>query len=332
LTQWSVTQFRPIEGPEWDTFISESDCATFQHTRKFLSYHGNRFQDISLVIRDSNGKIAGVIAAAQDGHDQDTVISHPGATFGGLVASAEYSGTSFRTMMNAALHFWLEHGYRSLRYKVVPVIYHRRPYQEDQYVLWSLGARTSRRTLSACLDLVNRPAMSSRRKRSLQKAQRVGITLRSGLDVLPELWPIVETGLRDRHNVDPVHSLAEIQFLAAAFEDQIECIGAYSNGTIVGGVVLLLSPLLAHVQYSVSSHVGMTIGAMDILISHSIESSLRAGRRYFDLGISTDHTGLELNDGLHSFKMGFGAGTILYDHLELDLSSAPIANRLPNLD
>jgi hypothetical protein len=36
----------------WDKLVVESWNGTFLHQRRFLSYHGDRFQDLSLIIED----------------------------------------------------------------------------------------------------------------------------------------------------------------------------------------------------------------------------------------------------------------------------------------
>jgi hypothetical protein len=41
--------------PAWDEFCSSAINATFLHTRRFLAYHGNRFEDVSLIMMESGG-------------------------------------------------------------------------------------------------------------------------------------------------------------------------------------------------------------------------------------------------------------------------------------
>ena len=69
----------------WDDLVARSVNGTMLHTRRFLGYHGDRFRDRSLVITKSNGKLCGVLPAAEDPADAALVSSHPGLTYGGLV-------------------------------------------------------------------------------------------------------------------------------------------------------------------------------------------------------------------------------------------------------
>ena len=318
MSAWAVALFEPADQPAWESLVAESGSGTILHSREYLAYHGDRFVDRSLTLRDPAARLAGAFPAAQSPDDPATVVSHPGVTFGGLLARTDVTGAAYAAMFERALAHWARLGYHKLVYKAVPLIYHTTPRQEDGYVLWRLGARVSRRTLSACIDLAHRLPPSSRRKRSLAKARR-DCTVRRGYDVLARFWPVAEAALLERHGVRPVHTLAEIQFLARRFEANIECVGAFAGDELVAGAVLFLSPAVTHVQYSLSSPRGLAAGAMDLVIEDAIAASLARQARYFDLGISTDPSGAELNESLHRFKMEFGAGTIVYEQYALDL-------------
>lgn len=319
MTEWAIAPFEQAGANEWDALVAASGNGTMLHTRRFLAYHGDRFADRSLIVRDAAGCLNGVIPAAESPGDPTLVVSHPGATFGGLLTLPHVTGAAYRSMFERVLRAWEELGYARLAYKPAPYIYHSVPRHEDCYVLWRLGARVTRRTLSACIDLAHRRPPSSRRKRSLAKALRAQCSIRRGRAVVPQFWPIVESALLERHNRRPVHSLAEMQFLASTFDDEISCLGAFAGDEIIAGIVLFNSPTVTHVQYSLSSPAGMAVGAMDLLVEDAVESSLARGARYLDLGISTDASGLELNENLHQFKMEFGAGTVVYEQYEIDL-------------
>lgn len=319
MTEWTIAPFDTADASEWDALVDASANGSMLHTRRFLAYHGDRFADRSLTVRGPDGRLAGVIPAAESPADGSTVVSHPGATYGGLLTVPGVGGAAYRSMLERSLDVWCGLGYTALAYAPAPFIYHRVPCQDDCYVLWRLGARLSRRTLSACIDLGHRLPPSSRRKRSLAKALRSGCSVRRGAAILPAFWPVVEAALFERHGRRPVHTLEEIQFLASAFQANVECLGAYVGDEIVAGVVLFNSPTVTHVQYSLSSPAGMSAGAMDLLVEHAIEASAERNARFVDLGISTDSEGLELNESLHQFKLEFGAGTVVYERYELEL-------------
>lgn len=72
----------------WDEFVlNESINGIIYHTQNFLSYHGNRFIDSSIIIFD-NKKMIGVFPCCIYNNE---FYSHKGSTCGGLVFSEEYN-------------------------------------------------------------------------------------------------------------------------------------------------------------------------------------------------------------------------------------------------
>jgi len=314
LSDWNVAPFEDRDREAWDRLVEEGGKGTLLHTRRFLDYHGERFVDRSLVFRDRGGHLRGVFPAAQSTEHPDTVVSHPGATVGGLVSDPLVTGLPFATMLQDAYAHWAGLGYRRLRYRAVPWIYHNEPRQEDLYYLWRSGATLAVRQLSECIDLRN---VVKRRVRRYPKAE--AISLQFGAAYLPQLWPVIEASLDARHHVRPIHSVDEIVDLSARFPDEIVTIAAVTNAGVVGGAVLFCSANVVHLQYCISSAEGMAVNSGDILVYRAIEYARERNANFFDFGISTDRAGRSLNEGLHRFKIKFGAGTIVYEQYELEL-------------
>ena len=71
-----------IHKDDWDQYVLNSNNGTIFHLRKFLSYHEDRaFQDSSLIFSENNQ----IIALFTGAIIQDSLHSHPGASFGGFV-------------------------------------------------------------------------------------------------------------------------------------------------------------------------------------------------------------------------------------------------------
>src|SRR5258705_9255417 len=68
----------------WDEFVARAPMATLLHTRRYLSYHGERFSDVSVLLVDERQRVIAVFPAALDPDDDKCVISHPGVTYGGI--------------------------------------------------------------------------------------------------------------------------------------------------------------------------------------------------------------------------------------------------------
>ncbi len=314
-----VRGYQRAHADAWDDLVGRSCNGTFLHTRRFLSYHGDRFLDRSMVLEDRRGRVIGVFPAAVSPNCPEMIASHPGLTYGGLVHDGSVRGAS----MIAALHEIVDHyrrlGYSQLRYKVVPTIYHSAPADDDLYALFRLEARRYRTDLSAAIDLSHRGRVTKRRIRSRRKAETAGVATDESWDEIGGFWKILEANLAQRHDTAPVHSLAEIRLLHDLFPGEIILIVARADGLLVGGAVLFAAGPALHMQYTATTEQGRAACVTDLIMERAIGLGRRRGQRFFDFGVSTSHEGWYLDEGLCEFKASFGAGGVVYDHYELDL-------------
>jgi len=313
--------FEPADAARWDDFCDRSYCATFLHTRRFLSYHCDRFQDRSVIL-ESKGEWFGVLPAALDPHDPCTVVSHPGITYGNVVHDGSLRGAAMIEAFGSIIGLLQGAGAKRLHYKALPYIYHRAPAQDDLFALHRLGARRYRCDLSSCIDLAHRLPVSERRRRGVKKAARVELAFDDGIEMLGELWPVVEDNLRRKHETRPTHSLDEMRWLAESFADQIGIRVARLRGEVVAGIVMFRCTPVVHAQYIASNDAGRECSALEALFERCIREAVELAARYFDFGISTEEQGRVLNEGLYRFKSEFGSSGVVHDFYELDLQGA----------
>jgi hypothetical protein len=306
----------------WEGLVAESWNGTFLHQRKFLSYHGERFQDLSLVLEDGRGRIVGVFPAALDPGREGYATSHPGLTYGGIIHAGSLRGEMMIEALQAIAKEYRAAGLRFLRYKAVPHIYHRVPSADDLYALFCLGAALCRCDLSATIDLPSRPRSSKLRRRDLNRARRSGVQIVFGSCYFEAFWPVLEENLTTKHRVSPVHTIEEIKRLQSIFPEQIECVVGKLNDEVVAGAVLFRTPQVIHAQYIGSTALSREVAAMTAVLEQAIVKSEEWGARYFDFGISTEDGGRRLNSGLQQFKTSFGAGGVTYEFYDLDLENA----------
>jgi hypothetical protein len=247
------------------------------------------------------------------------VVSHPGATFGGLVHDGTLGGQRTFEALGAAAAAYHGLGFVALLYKAVPWIYQRVPSGDDLHALYRLGAERTRVDLSCAIDFANPRPPSARRKRGLKKAKAAGLQLSDSRELLPAYWTLLEASLQRRYGVDPVHSLKEIERLTDLFPDQIRFCFASRNDEMIAGVVIFSSAQVDHMQYSASGEAGREVSALDLVFEHMIEAAGSAGRRFFDFGISTEDEGRVLNEDLYRFKFEFGGGGVAHEFYELAL-------------
>ncbi|MBE8158819.1 MAG: GNAT family N-acetyltransferase [Betaproteobacteria bacterium] len=298
--------YAPAVAEKWDSFIQNCPMATFLHSRRFLSYHGDRFKDCSLVFADGE-KMLGVLPAAQSGRAAE---SHPGATFGGVIHNGELSGEKMREAVNLAAKHYRRAGFDSFIYKAPPACYRRRPADDDLCALHELGAKLISCKLSCVINLADRGKIAHARRKGRSKAMLAGLAAACGMEYLPAIWRLVEDNMRRRHNTAPVHSPAEIAQLAEMFPNNIKFHAGMLAGEIVCGGVLFLSDSVWHAQYVHSNETGRKIYALDFFYEHLIGLAAAAGMRHFSFGPSNNPQaeGGALNEKLHAFKKQFGGG------------------------
>jgi hypothetical protein len=308
-----------IDAEQHDALVARAPMGTFLHTRRFLSYHGDRFRDLSLAFLDEGERLIAVLPAAVDPGDERCVVSHPGATYGGIVHDGRLRGGRMIEAFEALRRHYADAGFERLRYKAVPHIYHRVPAGDDLYALFRLEARRYRCDLSCSIDLATGPAPTERRRRSLKKARKAGVEVRTGAELIAPLWRVLEENLAREHGAKPVHAEGEMRRLHALFPDAIEFVAGLVDEEVVAGVVLFVTPTVMHAQYICSSDAGYRVSALDAIFQHSIEAAQSRGARYFDFGTSNEREGRHLNEGLFQFKSEFGGGGVPHEYYELDL-------------
>lgn len=291
----------------WDAAVEASRNGTFLHRRAYMDYHSDRFNDFSLIAFGRSGHIVAVLPADVSG---STLRSHAGLTYGGWLMSDRADINTMMEVWAASREFARAQGIDTLIYKPVPHIFHRYPAEEDLYALFRDGATTESVQVSSAIDLSSPLPFDQNARRGTAKARNAGLTVAESTDYT-SFWHILGEVLAERHSASPVHSLDEIELLAARFPDNIRLYGVYDGNRMIAGTVLYITPTVAHAQYIASDSGGRATGALALLFGTLIEKF--AGRmRYFDFGTSNEDRGRVLNAGLVRQKCGFGARAVAF--------------------
>jgi len=278
-----------------------------------MDYHADRFRDASLLIRE-DGRLRALLPANREG---ETLWSHQGLTFGGVIAHTELTARRALGVFDAIVARARNDGLARLIYKAVPHVYQRIPSEEDLYALFRHDARLIRRDLSAAIRFDERPRYRKGRRASVNRARSSALRVARSHDF--EAFMALEKRTLVRHGATPTHTGAELALLAGRFPDHIRLHVVPAHDDILAGLVTYETPLVAHVQYIGATDEGRTRGAVDLLVDHAISEAARAARRWFEFGISTTEGGRTLNEGLARNKESYGARAVVYDWYELEL-------------
>ncbi|MFV0469686.1 MAG: GNAT family N-acetyltransferase [Dysgonomonas sp.] len=299
---------------DWDEFISLSKNGTFILQRDFMEYHSHRFQDYSLLFYIDDK----LIALLPANKVEDTLYSHSGLTYGGLILTEKSGAALVLQLMENLIAFLKKNQFRKLIYKPIPLIYHKQAAEEDLYALFRLGARLTSRSISSTIFLRDRIKYTRDRRRAISKANKYNLKVQEASD-FSLFWELLNENLEDRHQVKPVHSLDEITYLKSKFPDHIRLFYSYNDEhNILGGVLVFDMGHIIHVQYISPNKEGRALGGVDIVFDY-LYSTIYPDRQYFDFGISTENGGMYLNEGLIAQKEGFGGRGTVYDAYEIDI-------------
>lgn len=299
---------------EWNEFISKAKNGLFLFDRGYMEYHSDRFYDHSLLLFNDDELLA-VLPATQQGN---TLSSHAGLTFGGLILHKRASISFVLEVFEALKNYLKEIGITILVYKSIPYIYHQLPAQEDLYALFRNNAELFRRDVNSVIDLSVKPSYTKGTKYNLGKAKKNNVKIEQNFE-FNTFMNIVTEILVTKYKIKPTHTVDEITLLANRFPNNIKLYMAFCEEVCMGGVVIYETKRVVHSQYIGITEEGKNIGALDALIDHLVHR-YSVSHAYFSFGISTEDSAKVLNEGLVRNKESFGARTIVHDFYKIFLA------------
>jgi hypothetical protein len=313
MSNYRVEKYTKENRLAWDTFISEAKNATFLFARDFMEYHSDRFTDYSLLVYKDDLLYA-VLPANIVG---DKLYSHKGLTYGSLVLSKSAKLLYTFEAFKALLAFLNAKAISTLELRNIPTFYNTMPSDELSYFLFKANATLIKRDALMVIDTSNKIKFQKNRREGINKAKRNGLTIAVD-DNFEGFWnEILIPNLQQKHAVAPVHSLEEIQLLAAKFPDHIKQVNVYKDNVIVAGTTLFLTKTTIHPQYVSGNSDKNAFGSLDLAYDYII-NHFDSSKRYFDFNISSEENGTALNSGLIFWKESCGARTYVADNYLID--------------
>ncbi|GAA3785468.1 hypothetical protein GCM10022271_17480 [Corallibacter vietnamensis] len=317
MNDYNVVAYTSKYYDQWNSFVAQAKNATFLFHRDFIEYHQDRFEDASKMIFKGD-KLVALFPANKNG---DTIYSHQGLTYGGLLLKDQAVFTDVLNVFKELLAFFNKLGVNDLVLKMLPRIYNKLPSDTLDYFMFILNAQLVRSDITMVIENSHRLELtSSNRKRGLKKAKKQNLVVKEEED-LSAFWnQILVPNLRDRFNVKPVHTLQEITYLKSKFPKNIRQFNVYKNDEIVAGTTIFESEMVAHAQYISANNQKQELGSLDMIFHHLIEDVF-ASKKYFDFGICNENEGKQINQGLLSWKESFGARSISQNFYKIETSN-----------
>ena len=305
--EYKVVEFSEGASQAWDDFVCNAKNGTFMLTRKFINYHGERFDDSSLMIYKNDRLIAVLPANIKD----DIAYSHQGLSYAGLVLKQLIKLQDALSAFYVVLKYFDEKGIKELIVKQIPSLYQLTPSDEMNYAFFVTKSELYRRDAAICLKpSMYRPNENRKRRIKLAKSHRFDI--RETNDMAPFWNDVLIPNLQISHDGKPVHSLDEIQFLKDSFPENIMQYDIYEGNKIVGGTTLFTTKKTSLAQYISATPYGKSKDALSYLFSHIITEKSN-DFEYFSFGHSNEDNGHVLNQTLSYWKESFGGSTLTHD-------------------
>ncbi len=311
-----IIRYTPDRATEWNQFVSRSKNATFLFDRGYMDYHADRFCDHSLMVYHK-GRLYAVLPANAD---TDTLWSHQGLTYGGLLTGPEATTGHVCDIFIALNDYLRRQGFRRVVYKTTPWIYHLMPAEEDLYALVNVcGAKIITRHISSTIERGHLLAFTEARRSGIRKAKASSLQVAEpGIEGISLFWPILNDNLASKYGATPVHTQVEMRLLMSRFPEHIRLFTVDDGNQTVAGTVIYVTPEVTHTQYISASHRGKQTGALDLLFDYLLKEVF-SHSHFFDFGKSSDGDGHDLNRNLIFQKEGFGGRGICYDWYEYQL-------------
>lgn len=318
-----IIRFTEEQADCWDDFVWQANNGTLFHTRAFLAYHPpDRFIDHSLIFQNA-GKTIAVFPAVDWLLDKKRMlISHRGASYGGLVAKSTLSIKDSFRLVKALLEYSRSCGFDVIDITPPPQIYLNRPSNYIDFALLQNGFSYRKREISSVIPLdFSRDEILSifnqGSRRAVRRAKKLGVAVKES-DLYQDFYHILEKNLRLRHNVEPTHSLDELLTLKNMFPERIKLFGAFHDEIMVAGVVMFIcNPKVVLAFYISHDQAFQQYRGVNLLFYEIIDWGLRGGYDFLDFGIFTVNE--DPNWGLARFKESFGAQGVFRDSMHIEL-------------
>ena len=237
---------------------------------------------------------------------KNTVYSHQGLTYGGLVLETNFKAIFLEEIMAAVEKFYKDNGVINFQLKSFPSSYPQ--YQSIPISSFFKNSKAEIITThkSLAIDYSKEVKVHKTKQKHQRKGLDRGLEIRLDNDFKTFWTEVLTPMLKDRYQTKPVHSLEEIEQLHSFFPDKILQFNVYLQDKILGGITIYNKGVVVKSQYSATTFDGQNNYAIDVLFLYLIEYYKNSGTQFFCMGTVTTNDSLGYNPGLLKQKQELG--------------------------
>lgn len=315
MTNYTIKKYHKNDYEIWNAFIEQAKNATFLFHRDFMEYHKNRFEDFSLLVYHDE-KLVSILPANKVGN---SVYSHQGLTYGGLVYSNKVKGEKVEAILDAVLSFLKQNLFETFYYKPIPGFYFPEGNNETDFFLFKRGAVVDRKEMNLAVNLELPLQISKSKLKHFRRIEDLDLDIFEEEDFAPFWDEILAPRLLEKFNAKPVHTKEEIALLKQKFPENIRQYSVYQNDEIIAGITIFETENVVKSQYGATSKKGEEFRALDFLFINLIEKYKRKGKRFFDMGIVNEENESGYHAGLLKQKEELGCTVYNQDFYKINL-------------
>tara|TARA_X000001036_G_scaffold437160_1_gene481896 strand:+ start:5165 stop:6133 length:969 start_codon:yes stop_codon:yes gene_type:complete len=314
-----ITKFIHENTTLWDNFINSSNNGTLFHYRAFLDYHENvHFDDYSLLFYQDSKLIAVLPSALVN----NSLCSHPGISFGGLIYEYPLSFDIAQNIINALISYAQQLSFEKIQITLPPICYSKTTSDYIEFCLLKSHFQYEGVELSNILTLDSdfntiykryKPAA----RQAVRKAEKSNVIINQSTNV-DDFYKILSNNLSLRHNVSPTHTISELKKLIKLFPDKINLFTAYLDNEMIAGVINFICNENTILAFYIShNNEFQNARPLNMLFTHMFQWAIDKRYKYYDFGLFTVNG--EPNLSLARFKESFGTDGLFRKTMVLEL-------------
>ena len=314
-----VTKFIHENTTVWDKFISSSNNGTLFHYREFLNYHENvKFEDHSLLFYNGHKLIAVLPAVMKN----NTLSSHPGISFGGILHKKHLSFSNAQSIVSSLIEYAKQMSCKQIQITLPPTCYSKINSDYVEFCLLQSNFQYTRVELSNILKLnadfnmVYKKFKPSARQ-AVRKAEKSNVLIRQSTN-LNDFYSLLSNNLSLRHNVSPTHTLSELKKLITLFPNQINLFTANLDDEMIAGVINFICNQNTILAFYISHNNHFQhMRPLNLLFTKMFKWAVNNKYQYYDFGLFTVFG--DPNLSLARFKESFGTNGLFRKTMTLEL-------------
>lgn len=315
----SIKKYEEAWENQWDDFVlNQSVNGTFLQTRNFLNYHPrDRFVDASHMVFDAKGRIIAVCPACLVNMDgKNTLYSHRGSTYGGIIISEKWYKTHKVIEIIKALESqWADEKIERVILKQTPDILSARDNALIDYCFYYLRYE-AKLELNLYVDIFNckenlLSGIAQGKRTNVHNCEKAGCECRK-LQTTQEIenfHRLLRITLQ-KYGKEPVHTIEELlEFKDKRLKDECDFYGIFQGNKMLAGAMMFYfcKEKVAHSQYLCADPEYHTLSPMSYMYYSMLCEARKKGYERVSWGIVTEDMGMYLNEGLTMSKEAFGS-------------------------